>query len=86
MRRRRYYAVDRIEDDLVVLIDDHGTGLVVPDSRLPAGAREGQVFTVIVDNNGQPDWTTATHDEPEERRRLEEAKARLERLKRRGDG
>ena len=80
MRRRRYYAVDRIENDLVVLIDDDGTGFLVPRSKLPAEAREGHVFAAMVDQKGQPIWTSAKRDEAEEQRRLEEAKARLRRL------
>jgi hypothetical protein len=34
----------------------------------------------MVDQKGQPIWTSAKREEAEERRRLEEAKARLRRL------
>jgi len=39
------------------------------------------VLTVPVDARSRPDWTRTARDEVEERRRLEEGKTRLERLK-----
>jgi hypothetical protein len=78
---RRHYAVDRIENDLAVLLDDEGTGFAVPLRQLPLALREGMVLAIRTDRDGRPDWRTAAHDETEERWRLEDAAERLERLK-----
>jgi len=86
---RRHYAVDRIENDLVVLLDDEGTGFAVPLAQLPLALREAMVLSVRTGVDGRPDWSTAVHDQTEERWRLEDAAKRLERLKQRdpdGDG
>jgi hypothetical protein len=83
---RRHYAVDQIENDLAILLDDEGTGYAVPVTTLPLALREGMVLGVMSDREGRPDWSTAVHDETEERWRLEEAAERLERLKQQDPG
>ena len=80
---RRHYAVDRIENDLAVLLDDEGAGFAVPLTQLPLALREGMVLSVGTGGDGRPDWSTAMHDETEERWRLEDAAKRLERLRQR---
>ena len=81
---RRCYAVDRVEGDRVVLIGDHDGGIVeVPLASLPFRVREGVVLRVPLGASGRPEWARAERDEAEERRRLEEGEARLERLRRR---
>lgn len=83
---RRHYAVDRIENDLAVLLDDDGTGFAVALTQLPLALREGMVLAVRTGVDGRPDWSTTVHDETEERWRLEDAAERLERLKERDPG
>jgi len=77
---RRYYVVDRLEGDLVVLLADSGEPSEVTLKHLPLPVREGMVLFVPV-ARGKPDWQQATRDEGEERRRHEEGRARLERLR-----
>jgi hypothetical protein len=82
--RRRWYAVDRLEGDRVVLIaDDGGEPVELPVASLPFRAREALVLVVPLDADGRPQWARAERDEGEEQRRLSEGKARLKRLKRR---
>jgi len=84
---RRSYAVDRIESGRAVLLGDHDARAVeVPVTSLPIEVREGMVLAVPLDARGRPDWGRAERDEAEERRRLAEGNARLERLKRRDPG
>jgi len=84
---RRWYVVDRIEGDRAVLVaDDGGEPVDLPVASLPFQAREAMVLAVPLDGNGRPQWARAERDEGEERRRLNEGKARLERLKRRDPG
>ena len=40
-----FYALDRFEEDWVVLQDDHGQEHLAPRSGLPPQARVGDVFT-----------------------------------------
>jgi hypothetical protein len=82
----RWYAVDRLEGDRVVLIADDGERIELPSRSLPFRAQDGMVVRVdLIDQRG-PDWAHAERDEAEERRRMEEARRRLERLKRRDPG
>lgn len=83
---RRHYAVDRIENDLAVLLDDEGTGFAVPLTQLPLALREGMVLAIRHGADGHPDWSTAVHDQTEEQWRLEDAARRLERLRQRDPG
>ena len=84
---RRSYAVDRLEDDRVVLVaDDDGAVVVVQRTALSFPVREAMVLVVPLDDDGHPEWARAERDEAEERRRLAEGTARIERLKRRDPG
>jgi hypothetical protein len=82
----RYYAVDRIEGRIAVLVDDGGMPLDAPRSSLPAGAREGSVLRVPIDRDGNPDWSLVEVDEAERQRRLKEARETLNRLRKRDPG
>ena len=87
MRGRVTFTVDRLESRVAVLIDDDGRELEVARRRLPKDARrEGAVFRVELDADGEPDWTTAALDAEEEGRRGADARARLARLKGRDPG
>lgn len=87
MRGRVTFTVDRLESRVAVLIDDDGRELEVARRRIPKDARrEGAVLRVELDSSGEPDWTTAAVDAEEEKRRLADARARLERLKGRDPG
>jgi hypothetical protein len=84
---RRYYAVDRVEGDRAILIADGSSDPVdLPPGLLPFRVREAMVLSVPLDARGRPQWDRAVRDEAEERRRLAEGKARLDRLKRRDPG
>jgi hypothetical protein len=78
----RWYAVDRLEAERIVLIADDGTPVELPKTALPFRVKEGMVLRVSMDVHGQPEWTRAERDEAEERRRMGDARARLDRLKR----
>jgi hypothetical protein len=84
---RRRYAVDRLEGDRAVLVPDQGgEPVLLALTTLPFPVREAMVLAVPLDPQGHPQWHLAERDEAEEGRRLEEGKARLERLKRRDPG
>ena len=81
------WAVDRIEGSIAVLVEDaSGASRDVPLRDLPQGTREGDVLCVPVGPAGAPDWKAATADERLRRERRDEAKAALERLRRRDPG
>ncbi len=82
----RLYVVDRLEGHVAVLVTDDGEQVDVPKTSLPFRVREGMVLRVTVDGRGHPEWPSAERDETEERRRMDHARARLERLKRRDPG
>ena len=81
-----YFVVDRIEGKTVVLVDDGDLQYDVPRRDLPGTLREGSVLRVEVDEAGAPRWETAELDEGEERRRMDEARKALDRLKKRDPG
>jgi hypothetical protein len=83
---RIYYAVDRLEGDRAVLVNDRREQVELAVSSLPFRVREGMVLLIPVDRNGRPEWFRAVRDEGEERRRLKEGADRLERLRRRDPG
>jgi Protein of unknown function (DUF3006) len=82
----RLYVVDRLESDLAVLIADDDSQVELPKTALPFRLSEGMVLRVSLDTHGAPEWRRAERDEAEERRRMDDARARLERLKRRDPG
>ncbi len=79
--RTAFYSVDRLEGAVAVLVGDDGVGLDVLKSTLPVTVREGVVLRVRLDADGKPDWSSATVDDAEGRRRLQQARDRLERLR-----
>jgi len=81
-----FYAVDRIEGKIVVLVADDGTTVDVPRSTLPTRLREGTVLRVRLGANGKPDWSSAEIDRDEEERRLKEANDTLNEMKRSDPG
>src|SRR5439155_16524 len=70
-----------IERAVAVLVGDDGVGLDVLKKTLPVKVREGVVLRVRLDAAGNPDWSSATIDDAERERRLQEARERLERLR-----
>jgi hypothetical protein len=81
-----FYAVDRIEGTVVVLVADDGTTVEVPRATLPKRLREGSVLRVRLGANGWPDWSSAEIDRDEEERRLKEANKMLDEMKRSDPG
>jgi hypothetical protein len=81
-----FYAVDRLEQGIAVLVSDSGATVQMPRVELPAGLREGAVLRVRFGAQNLPDWSTAVIDKEEEKRRLREAKEMLDDLKRSDPG
>jgi len=75
-----FWAVDRIEGSVAVLLSDDGEEAAVPLRRLPSGVREGAVLRVARAPGGEPRWETARPDPEEGRSRLERARRLLEEL------
>jgi hypothetical protein len=86
MPTERTYVVDRIEGELVVLVDDESGDKVNFDSWELPPVDEGTVLAVKLDNNGKPQWGSVSvlTDETERRRNL--GKQRVEELKKRDPG
>jgi hypothetical protein len=86
-RIERIWVVDRVGRKIASLVeDDGGATRDVPRRDLPQDTREGDVLRVPTDASGELDWRAATADESLRRARLEEARAGLERLRRRDPG
>jgi hypothetical protein len=86
MSTERKYVVDRIEGELVVLLEDESGEKVNLDSwELPA-IDEGTVLAVELDNNGKPKWGTATVLAEETKRRSEQGRNQIDELKKRDPG
>jgi hypothetical protein len=81
-----WYAVDRIERGLVVLLDDSGDEASMAIERLPGGLVEGSVLRVPLAAEGGPDWDRARIDRAETQRRLREAREILSELRKRDPG
>ena len=75
------WVVDRVEGDRIVLISDTDETAEVARGDLRFAVREGMVLRVP-----DTDWSCAERDPAEERRRLDEGKARLDRLRKRDPG
>jgi len=84
--REAFYSVDRLERAVAVLVGDDGVGLDVLKRSLPVKVLEGLVLRVRLDAGGKPDWSSATVDDAERERRLQEARDRVERLRRTDPG
>ena len=80
-----FYAVDRIEGKVAVLVADDGTTIDIARSKLPR-VREGSVLRVRLGANGEPDWSSAEIDKDEEERRLKRAREILDEMKRSDPG
>lgn len=86
MPAERKYVVDRLEGDLVVLIEDESGERVNLDSwELPV-VDEGMVLAVELDNAGKPAWSSVTVLLEETERRKEQGKSNLDDLKKRDPG
>ena len=79
MSSEAFYAVDRLEGQLAVLVADDGTTVELSKQTLPARVKEGTMLRVKV-SGGKPDWTTAKIDETERLQRLNDARKRLDQL------
>jgi hypothetical protein len=77
-----FYAVDRLERNIAVLVSDTGQTIDLPRLELPDGLHEGSVLRVRFGAQNQPDWSSAVMDKEEEERRLKEAKNLLDEMKR----
>ncbi len=75
-----FYAVDRLEGQMVVLVGDDETTVDLPRRSLPARVREGSVLRVELGADGRPDWSSAKIDDQERERRLKAAEERLKRM------
>jgi hypothetical protein len=85
MPNERFYVVDRIEGELVVLLEDDTGERVNMDSwELPL-VDEGMVLRVTIQND-KPKWGTATIDEEETARRKGDAEQTLADLRKRDPG
>lgn len=75
-----FYAVDRLEGKIAVLVGDDERTVEAPRSGLPSLVREGSVLRVDLSSDGKPDWSTATIDDKERERRLKAAQEQLKRM------
>ena len=75
-----FYAVDRLEGQMAVLVGDDETTVDLPRTNLPARVREGSVLRVALGADGRPDWSSAKIDDQERERRLKAAQERLDRM------
>ncbi len=81
-----FFAVDRVERNVAVLVNDAGETIEMPRVELPEGLREGSVLRVRFGAQNVPDWSSAVIDKEEEKRRLKEAKEILDDMKRSDPG
>jgi hypothetical protein len=81
-----FYAVDRLEGNIAVLVGDSGDTIDMPRVELPKGLREGSVLRVRFGAQNLPDWSSAVIDKEEEKRRLREARKMLDEMKRSDPG
>ena len=81
-----YFAVDRIEADLAVLVADSGGILEVPHQQLPIGVRPGSVIKAPRGPSGEIEWGSAELDEAEAEERLARAESILRELRKRDPG
>ena len=78
-----YFTVDRIENGIVVLIDDDRNVYYYPDGYFENGVSEGTVFTGVFSEYGTPSELVPDLCETEKRRlRIHE---KFERIKNKGD-
>jgi hypothetical protein len=83
----RIWAVDRVEGERVVLVEDaSGARVEIGRADLGVPAREGDVLRVPDGMGGAPEWSRAESDADLRRARADEARAAIERLRRRDPG
>jgi len=75
-----FYAVDRLEGQMAVLVGDDESTVDLPRRDLPARVREGTILRVELGADGRPDWSSAKIDDKERERRLKAAQERLNRM------
>ena len=75
-----FYAVDRLEGQMAVLVGDDESTVDLPRRDLPARVREGTILRVELGADGRPDWASAKIDDQERERRLKGAQERLNRM------
>ncbi len=75
-----FYAIDRLEGRMAVLVADDETIVDLPRRNLPARVREGTVLRVELGADGRPDWASAKIDDQERERRLKAAQEQLNRM------
>lgn len=81
-----YYAVDRVEGVLVILVKESGDEVAVARESLPSAVEEGSVLRVPLTPGGEPTWRAARVEEAETKRRRREARAILRELRARDPG
>ena len=75
-------AVDRRENEMLVLVTDAGETFEVEASDLPADCRhEGAVLRIPLGQDSRPVWKHAKRDRIEEKRRLSVLTDRLKKLR-----
>lgn len=84
----RIYVVDRIENGVAVLIPDDEAFACedMPVRKLGRRVSEGDVVRVPVRADGSPAWKDVWVDSDQRVERIEQAEARLERLRKRDPG
>jgi len=85
MAAHRYYSIDRIEGTedgrrRIMLVDDDGSTVDLPESAFSLRPREGWVLVVPM-AAGVPDWSRAARDAAEENRRLAKGRAAMARMR-----
>ncbi|KPJ96072.1 MAG: hypothetical protein AMS18_01700 [Gemmatimonas sp. SG8_17] len=71
MNPPRYYAVEQINGDVAVLLDDDRRPIAVPLNRLPRSTQQGALLAIPLDLSGTPSWSDARVDVAETRRRMQ---------------
>ncbi len=81
----RFYAIDRVEQHVAILVDDEGRSASVPVNRLPSGTAEGVVLRIPFETN-VPNWSRAVIDPAETQRRRDSAQQILDEVSQRDPG
>lgn len=81
-----YYAVDRIEQEVVVLVKDSGDEVSVSRESLPPTVEEGVVLRIPLTPDGDPTWHEARVEEAETKHRLRVARDILRDMRERDPG
>ena len=81
-----YYAVDRLEGEIAVLVADDTSVSELPSRMLPHGIHEGSILRVELDASGAPIWSAAVIDKAEQDRRLREMQRKLKELRAKDPG